>query len=131
MYKQIQQNKRKLTAEDKNQDQTKNPWGALSETWGLNDIVEEDFLPKNDFKDQGRSIKERLGIKYQDKDIIQADESGETSSSNDSDEHWCKRSKVLRMRMHADDEEEKLQKRRTKQRYQVIWFLVRITPFLM
>lgn len=119
MYKQIQQSKRKLTAEDKNRNQMKNPWGALSETWGLHDIVEDDFLPKNDFKDQGCSIKERLGIKCQDKDVVQADESGEASSSSDSEENWCKRSKVLRMRMHADDEEEKLQKRRTKLRYQV------------
>lgn len=122
-YKQTQQSKHEPTIEDKEQDQ-KNPWGALSETWGKNDIVEDDFLPKNGFrdgaKDQGRSIKERLGIKYADKDAMQsAEESGETNSSSDSDEDWCRRSKIPRMRMHADDEEEKVQKRRAKLRYQV------------
>lgn len=120
MYKQIRQNnKRKLTVEESDQNQTKNPWGALSESWGMNDVVEDDFLPKNGVKDQGRSIKERLGIKYADKDAMRAEESGEASLSNDSDEDWCKRSKIPRMRMHADDEEEKVQKRRAKLRYQV------------
>ncbi|KAL6264896.1 hypothetical protein P5V15_004991 [Pogonomyrmex californicus] len=120
MYKQIKQNKHKSSIEEKNQDQTKNPWGALSESWGLNDVVEEDFLPRNGVKDQGRSIKERLGLKQVDKDTIQAEESGETSSNSDSDEDWCKRSKIPRMRMHADDEEEKVQKRRAKLRFQMI-----------
>ncbi|TGZ38480.1 Uncharacterized protein DBV15_08431 [Temnothorax longispinosus] len=126
MYKQTKQNKRRLSIEDKDQDQTKNPWGALSETWGLNDVVEDDFLPKNgvkdvkDVKDQGRSIKERLGLKYPEKDTTQAEESGEASSSSDSDENWYKRSKIPRMRMHADDEEEKVQKRRAKLRFQMI-----------
>ncbi|KYM76321.1 Uncharacterized protein C17orf85 [Atta colombica] len=121
MYKQIKQNKRKSLDEDQNQDQTKNPWGALSETWGLNDVVEDDFLPRNGVKDQGRSIKERLGLKYPEKDMIKTEESGEASSSDsDSDESWCKRSKIPRMRMHADDEEEKVQKRRAKLRVQMI-----------
>ncbi|XP_025073347.1 nuclear cap-binding protein subunit 3-like isoform X3 [Pogonomyrmex barbatus] len=121
MYKQIKQTKHnKSSIEEKNQDQTKNPWGALSESWGLNDVVEEDFLPRNGVKDQGRSIKERLGLKQVDKDTIQAEESGETSSNSDSDEDWCKRSKIPRMRMHADDEEEKVQKRRAKLRFQMI-----------
>lgn len=120
MYKQIQ-NKHILSGED-DQNQTKNPWGALSETWGLNDIVEDDFLPQNG-KDQVRGIKERLGIKCRDKDVIQTEDLGETSSGSDSDENWCKRSKIPRMRMHADDEEEKLQKRRAKLRYQVSYFI--------
>lgn len=90
----------------------------MSETWGLNDVVEDDFLPKNN-QDHGRSVKDRLGTKSLDKNTIQTVESRETSSSSDSEENWCKRSKVLRMRMHADDEEEKQQKRRAKLRYQV------------
>lgn len=119
MYKQTKQNRRISSLDDKNEDQIKNPWGALSETWGLNDIVEDDFLPKNGIKDQGRSVKERLGLRYMEKDTIQAEESGEASSSSDSDENWCKRSKIPRMRMHADDEEEKVQKRRARLRFQV------------
>lgn len=127
MYKQIRQgNKRTLSqagneeeGEEEDRNQSKNPWGALSESWGMNDVVEDDFLPKNGVKDQGRNIKERLGIKYTDKDVTQAEESGEASSSSDSEEDWCKRSKIPRMRMHADDEEEKVQKRRAKLRYQV------------
>lgn len=85
----------------------------------MDDVVEDDFLPKNGARDQGaRSIKERLGLRME-KDMIQAEESGEASSSSDSDENWCKRSKIPRMRMHADDEEEKVQKRRAKLRVQV------------
>ncbi|KMQ92632.1 Uncharacterized protein C17orf85 [Lasius niger] len=120
MYKQIQQNKHTLSDGDEDRNQTKNPWGALSETWGLNDVVEDDFLPKNGIKDQVRGIKERLGMKCRDKDAIQTEDLGETSSSSDSDENWCKRSKIPRMRMHADDEEEKVQKRRAKLRYQMV-----------
>lgn len=124
MYKQIKQNKCESLDED--QDQTKNPWGALSETWGSNEIVENDFLPRNGVRDQGRSIKERLGLKCSEKDVV-AEESGEASSSDsDSDESWCKRSKIPRMRMHADDEEEKVQKRRAKLRFQVSFYLFRI-----
>lgn len=123
MYKQIRQiTKHKVTqVDEKDPDETKNPWGALSESWGMNDVVEDDFLPKNGVKDQGRSIKERLGIKCTEKEATQAtEESGEaSSSSSDSEEDWCKRSKIPRMRMHADDEEEKVQKRRAKLRYQM------------
>lgn len=101
--------------------------------------MEDDFLPKNGIRDgtrdgfrdgvrdQGRSIKERLGIKYTDKDAVRAEESGESaweSTSSDSDEDWCKRSKIPRMRMHADDEEEKVQKRRAKLRYQVSYLFI-------
>lgn len=121
MYKQIQQNKHMVSDEDKDRNQTKNPWGALSESWGLHDVVEDDFLPKNGVKDhQVRGIKERLGVKCKDKDATRTEDLGETSSSSDSDENWCKRSKIPRMRMHADDEEEKLQKRRAKIRYQMV-----------
>ncbi|KAL6430913.1 hypothetical protein ACFW04_007009 [Cataglyphis niger] len=119
MYKQIQQNKH-MSGEDDDRNKTKNPWGALSETWGLNDVVEDDFLPKNGVKEQVRGIKERLGIKCKDKDVVRTEDLGETSSGSDSDENWCKRSKIPRMRMHADDEEEKLQKRRAKLRYQMV-----------
>jgi len=119
MYKQTKQSKHKSSIDDKNQDQTKNPWGALSETWGLNDVVEDDFRPKNGVRDQGRSVKERLGLKYAEKDTVQVEESDEANSGSDSDENWCKRSKIPRMRMHADDEEEKVQKRRAKLRFQV------------
>lgn len=123
LYKQTRQSKRKMTTEDKDRNQAKNPWGALSETWGLNDIVEDDFLPKSDqARDQGRSVKERLGSKCTDKEPTRAEESDESVSSSDSEENWCKRSKVLRMRMHADDEEEKQQKRRARLRYQVSSF---------
>ncbi|XP_029159703.1 nuclear cap-binding protein subunit 3-like [Nylanderia fulva] len=120
MYKQIQ-NKHTVSNEDKDRNQTKNPWGALSETWGMNDVVEDDFLPRNGVKDhQVRGIKERLGVKYRDKDVSRTEDLEETSSSSDSDENWCKRSKIPRMRMHADDEEEKLQKRKAKLRYQMV-----------
>lgn len=123
MYKQIKQNKRKFRddPEESVQDnkRVKNPWGALSESWGLNDAMENDFVTKNEPKEQGRSVKERLGVKQPPKDVTPAEEQ-QSSSSNESEDDWCKRSKVLRMRMHADDEEEKIHKRRAKLRQQTM-----------
>ncbi|XP_060813026.1 nuclear cap-binding protein subunit 3-like isoform X2 [Bombus pascuorum] len=119
MYKQIRQNKRKFKEEpqDDVQDRrrVKNPWGALSESWGLNDTIESEFGSRNESKDQGRSVKERLGVKYPPKETTHVEEQ-RSNSSSDSEDEWCKRSKVLRMRMHADDEEEKIHKRRAKLR---------------
>lgn len=119
MYKQIKQNKRKLIDDpqnDSDRKRMKNPWGALSESWGLTDIVEDNFV-RNESADQGRSVKERLGIKFPLREPQQPEER-KSSSSSDSEEEWCKRSKVLRMRMHADDEEEKIHKRRAKMQHQ-------------
>ena len=117
MYKQIKQNKRKfkeIQEEDiEDKKRSKNPWGELSESWGVNDTTEDDFGTRPDQKDQGRSVKERLGVKYPSKEPIHSEEQ-QDSSSSDSENEWCKRSKVLRMRMHADDEEEKIHKRRAK-----------------
>ena len=117
MYKQIKQNKRKFkeNQEDDIADKkrSKNPWGELSESWGVNDTTEDDFGTKTEQKDQGRSVKERLGVKYPSKEPSHSEEQPDSSSS-DSENEWCKRSKVLRMRMHADDEEEKIHKRRAK-----------------
>lgn len=119
MYKQIRQNKRKFKEEPQDdatdRKRVKNPWGALSESWGLNDAIESEFGTRNEPKDQGRSVKERLGVKYAPKEITHAEEP-QSNSSSDSEDEWCKRSKVLRMRMHADDEEEKIYKRRAKLR---------------
>ena len=123
MYKQIKQNKRKFKenqeedVEDKKR--SKNPWGELSESWGVNDATEDDFGTRADQKDQGRSVKERLGVKYPSKEPTHSEEQQESSSS-DSENEWCKRSKVLRMRMHADDEEEKIHKRRAKVQQQTM-----------
>ncbi|XP_003394196.2 nuclear cap-binding protein subunit 3 isoform X1 [Bombus terrestris] len=119
MYKQIKQSKRKFKEEPqddvKDRRRVKNPWGALSESWGLNDAIESEFGTRNEPKDQGRSVKERLGVKYPPKETTYTEEQ-QSNSSSDSEDEWCKRSKVLRMRMHADDEEEKIHKRRAKLR---------------
>lgn len=119
MYKQIKQSKRKFKEEPqddvKDRRRVKNPWGALSESWGLNDAIESEFGTRNEPKDQGRSVKERLGVKYPPKETTYPEEQ-QSNSSSDSEDEWCKRSKVLRMRMHADDEEEKIHKRRAKLR---------------
>ena len=116
MYKQIKQNKRKFRDDSqgdvKDSKRIKNPWGALSESWGLSDAMENDFVERTEPKEQGRSIKERLGVKQPPKDSTHADE--RQGSSSEGEEDWCKRSKVLRMRMHADDEEEKIHKRRAQ-----------------
>ncbi|XP_076287449.1 uncharacterized protein LOC143212487 isoform X2 [Lasioglossum baleicum] len=123
MYKQIRQSKKRFKEEvpedSKDKKRVKNPWGALSESWGLNDFMEDDFGTKPEQKDQGRSVKERLGMKYPTKEPTPAEEP-ESSESSDSENDWCKRNKVLRMRMHADDEEEKIHKKRAKIRQQTL-----------
>ncbi|PBC31907.1 hypothetical protein APICC_07969 [Apis cerana cerana] len=123
MYKQIRQSKRRFKEEPqedvKDKKRVKNPWGALSESWGLNDAIENEFGTRNESRDQGRSVKDRLGIKYSQKEITHTEEQ-QSSSSSDSENEWCKRSKVLRMRMHADDEEKKIHKRRAKLREQTM-----------
>ncbi|KAG6800132.1 nuclear cap-binding protein subunit 3 [Apis mellifera caucasica] len=123
MYKQIRQSKRRFKEEPqedvKDKKRVKNPWGALSESWGLNDAIENEFGTRNESRDQGRSVKDRLGIKYSQKEITHTEKQQSTSSS-DSENEWCKRSKVLRMRMHADDEEKKIHKRRAKLREQTM-----------
>lgn len=128
-YKEIRSKKRNLSDSDDNDDnkRIKNPWGSLSETWGTNDCVEEDFIRKTaPIRDEmaiGQergSIKERLGFKGPPKErinsvptVVVEDSASELSS--DDDEEWGKRNKTLRMRMHADDEEEKVQKKKLKQ----------------
>lgn len=98
---------------------SKNPWGTLSQSWGVNDFTEEEFINKNWSKDQGTSVKERLGFKPSSKEVsLHSEESG-SSSEADSEDEWCKRSKVMRMRMHADDEEAKVQKRRQQIKHHV------------
>ncbi|XP_076755137.1 uncharacterized protein LOC143425936 [Xylocopa sonorina] len=123
MYKQIKQSKRRFKEEPqddvKDRKRAKNPWGALSESWGLNDAVENDFATKNEPKDQERSVKERLGVRCPRRETTPVEEQ-RSSSSSDSEGEWCRRSKVLRMRMHADDEEEKIHKRRAKLRQQTL-----------
>ncbi|KAL7293124.1 hypothetical protein TKK_0013277 [Trichogramma kaykai] len=48
------------TSIPKNGAATKNPWGTLSENWGVTDFVEDDYLPKS-FPET--NVRERLGIK--------------------------------------------------------------------
>lgn len=120
----------------------KNPWGSLSQNWGVNDAVENDFRarqvpishdpPRIPLALSSR-IKERLGKQVPEKKRPESPppQSFDSASESDSEEDWCKRSKVLRMRMHADDEEEKIQKRilkkvRTSRR---ILYCEKIVPF--
>lgn len=133
MYKELRHGRKRRKQESSASDDsgktgTKNPWGTLSQTWGVNDFTEEDFINKpinKEFinkpilKDQGISIKERLGLKQSVKEMSQHSEESEDDSEAESDDEWCKRSKVMRMRMHADDEEAKVQKRRQQIKHQV------------
>lgn len=122
MYKQIKQSKRKISEseeDDTPNKRVKNPWGVLSEIWGVNDFVENDFTVKDDHKEQGRNIKERLGIRPT-KSVTHVEEVNSSSNDSDSEEEWCKKSKVLRMRMHADDEEKKIHRRRANLRTQML-----------
>lgn len=115
----------------------KNPWGFLSENWGVTDFVEDDYLhnvppppsvePTSRVKDRlgFRPLKERrdLEVEERDSNIIELSDSqsaeSESESESSDEENWCTRSKMPRMRMHADDEEEKLQKRKGKIRSMV------------
>ncbi|XP_017875252.1 nuclear cap-binding protein subunit 3-like [Ceratina calcarata] len=122
LYKQIKQSKRKLKEEPQDdvedRKRIKNPWGALSESWGLNDAMENEFAIKTETT---RSVKERLGVRQPQKEVKQqAEEQHGNTSDSDSEDEWRKRNKVLRMRMHADDEEEKIHKRRAKLRQQTV-----------
>ncbi|XP_046739300.1 nuclear cap-binding protein subunit 3-like [Diprion similis] len=123
MYKELKHGRKPPKRESSinkeiDQNNTKNPWGSLSQTWGINDFTEEDCIAKNITKDQSNSVKERLGLKPVSKEVHPHSEESESSSQAESDEEWCKRSKVMRMRMHADDEEEKVQKRRLQLKHQ-------------
>lgn len=124
LYKYIKQNKRKVS-DDSDEDSTPskrvtNPWGALSESWGINDFVEYDFNLKDEQKDRGRNIKERLGIRMPARNSTYVEKGSSSPNDSDSEEEWCKKSKVLRMRMHADDEEKKIHQRRAKLKTQML-----------
>ncbi|CAG5089674.1 Similar to NCBP3: Nuclear cap-binding protein subunit 3 (Gallus gallus) [Cotesia congregata] len=113
----------------------KNPWGSLSEAWGSNDPVEVYQRERPLVERTG--IKERLGVRAKEQVIEGTEREGKvkskvmninvvqtvedksedsaSQSDSDSDDGWNKRNKILRMRMHADDEEEKVQKKRLTQ----------------
>lgn len=122
------------------EEKTKNPWGDLCRSWGIND-TQEVFIEKNTIAphrflpivDPNRkSVKDRIGIPLDDRlpisrnkskpsDITmrlgkrthnQTDdyEDSDEEHGGSSDEEWKMKSKVPRMRMHADDEEEKIAK---------------------
>lgn len=94
---------------------SKNPWGDLCKSWGVYDHQEvfNRKLPKNDYEEdidkpseppkiKNKKMAMRLGKRsHKDK----ADDSG-------SDSEWKKKSKTPRMRMHADDEESKIKKKK-------------------
>ena len=146
----------------------KNPWGMLSESWGVTDFVEDDYLPKAPPPELppvrqrlGHRRRKRYSDEYDPNVIVLSDEDenvyedgeyyneyaneyddnnygygnygqkmnemyidndnsvefydeAESSISSGDEETWSKRSKIPRMRMHADDEEEKLIKRKGK-----------------
>ncbi|XP_011501541.1 PREDICTED: ESF1 homolog, partial [Ceratosolen solmsi marchali] len=120
VYKQLKESSPKLKEESStNGIAAKNPWGSLSKNWGVTDFVEDDYLPKTT-TEAVSNVKERLGFKTHEKEfpeensnIIELSDESQSETSSE-EENWCKRSKMPRMRMHADDEEEKIQKRKGK-----------------
>jgi hypothetical protein len=125
LHKQFKESSPKLKEEpNTNGIAAKNPWGSLSKNWGVTDFVEDDYLPKT-VVEPVSNVKERLGFKTHEKDdtedksnIIELSDESQSETSSE-EEDWCKRSKMPRMRMHADDEEEKIQKRKGKIRNMV------------
>lgn len=120
MGKKNHHTKKILVYDDQNMDSvSKNPWGDLCKSWGIYDHQEvfQRKLPKNDYEDEieespkvfaikNKKLAMRLG-KRQKKVIHQ--ESGDDSNS---DSEWKTKSKTPRMRMHADDEESKIKKKK-------------------
>lgn len=105
---------------DQNTDSvSKNPWGDLCKSWGVYDHQEIFLhrLPKNDEEDEEDDEKDV----HQTKEIVvrnrrlamrlgKRTHKVEEIEDSSSDSEWKKKSKVPRMRMHADDEESKLRK---------------------
>ncbi|XP_058795664.1 nuclear cap-binding protein subunit 3-like [Phymastichus coffea] len=101
----------------------KNPWGTLSKNWGRTDFVEREYVPK-EIPRSNSNVKERLGYRRgeddddddddDDSDVEEVIELSDDSESRSSSDEWSKRSKMPRMRMHADDEEQNIQKRKGK-----------------
>lgn len=107
---------------DQNTDsQSKNPWGDLCKSWGVYDHQEvfHRRLPKNDDDDVDDEDVEELqqsrGIVTKNKKLAmrlgKRTHKVEESEDSSSDLEWKKKSKVPRMRMHADDEESKQRKK--------------------
>lgn len=124
---------------DFEEERSKNPWGDLCRSWGIND-TQEVFIEKNTIAphrlmpivDPNRkSVKDRIGIplderlpvsrnKSKSSDITMRlgkrthqefnDDESDEENGGTSDEEWKVKSKVPRMRMHADDEEKKISK---------------------
>ncbi|XP_063972318.1 nuclear cap-binding protein subunit 3-like isoform X3 [Diachasmimorpha longicaudata] len=117
-YKQIRTGKpRKMseTLENEEKDMGKNPWGELSEKWGAHEDVEDMYIKRGVSERPERgTVKERLGLKPT-REMRTEATSSKNSEGSDSEEEWAKRSKIPRMRMHADDEEEKVKKKKLKQ----------------
>lgn len=100
---------------------SKNPWGDLCKSWGVYDHQEvfQRKLIKNDYEDEieeeprkpiqirNKKLAMRLGKRNHRVDN-ESDDSG-------SDSEWKSKSKTPRMRMHADDEESKIKKRKASQ----------------
>lgn len=119
IYKQMNRSSESAT---ESKPKGKNPWGDLCHTWGVNDSVEAEFVPRMSSPPREpvmrSSVRDRLGVKiprFEKEDSPESKSSDEESNSeSDSDENWKGKSKVLRMRMHADDEEVKIKKKRAK-----------------
>lgn len=101
----------------------KNPWGSLSKNWGRTDFVEREYVPKEP-PQPSSNIRNRLGYKHGQEDDDDYDDDDDDSDveevielsddSGSSSDEWSKKSKMPRMRMHADDEEQNIQKRKGK-----------------
>ncbi|VVC89292.1 unnamed protein product [Leptidea sinapis] len=94
----------------------KNPWGDLCKSWGVYDH-QEIFHRRLAEDDDDNNIKSRIILKPRNKKLamrlgkrtLKADVSDDSDSNSDIE--WNKKSKAPRMRMRADDEEIKLNKK--------------------
>lgn len=94
---------------------TKNPWGDLCKSWGVYDHQEvfNRRFPKKDYEDEIEEPYERVQLKNKRLAMRLGKRPSENhSEDSNSDSEWKKKSKTPRMRMHADDEESKQNKKK-------------------
>ncbi|XP_068629866.1 nuclear cap-binding protein subunit 3-like [Battus philenor] len=91
--------------------ETKNPWGDLCRSWGVYDHQEifQRKLPEDDIEDDETELSDKVQIRNKRMALRlgKRNHKAEDLDKSSSDSEWNKKSKTPRMRMRADDEEQK------------------------
>ncbi|XP_063239141.1 nuclear cap-binding protein subunit 3-like [Bacillus rossius redtenbacheri] len=121
-------------------DDSKNPWGGLAQSWNRLDktrgkqpeaygeerLSPPTFLPSAGRRDgSSRPVFERLGAAAPRPARASGSEGSASPPSSDDDGRWTRRSKAPRMRMYADEEEDRLQQQRRRLAGPSVWSRLR------